>query len=59
MKIAPIKPWKTETMIKKIEERRIAKTTNVKEYRRLNNQLKTKTDRAKEVYMEEIQINYY
>ena len=41
-------------MIKKIEERRIAKTTNVKEYRRLNNQLKTKTDRAKEVYMEEI-----
>ena len=34
--------------------RRIAKTTNIKEYRRLNNQLRRETDRAKEVYMEEI-----
>ena len=41
-------------MIKKMEERRIAKTKNIKEYRRLNNQLRRKTDRAKEVYMEEI-----
>ena len=30
-------------MIKKIEERRIAKTTNIKEYRRLNNQLRRET----------------
>jgi hypothetical protein len=41
-------------MIKKIEKRSTAKSTNVKEYRRLNNQLKRETDRAKEVYMEEI-----
>jgi hypothetical protein len=41
-------------MIKKMEERRIAKTTNIKEYRRLNNQLRKETDRAKEVYMKEI-----
>jgi hypothetical protein len=34
-------------MIKKMEKRRIAKTTNVKEYRRLNNQLRRETDRAK------------
>ena len=41
-------------MIKKMEERRIAKTANVKEYRRLNNQLRREINRAKEVYMEEI-----
>ena len=41
-------------MIKKMEQRRIAKTTNVKECRRLNNQLRRETDRAKEVYMEQI-----
>jgi hypothetical protein len=41
-------------MIKKMEERRIAKTTNTKEYRRLNNQLRIEIDRAKDVYMEEI-----
>ena len=41
-------------MIKKMEERRIAITKNIKEYRRLNNQLKRETDRTKEVYMEEI-----
>ena len=40
-------------MIKKMEEKRKAKTINVKEYRRLNNQLRRETDRAKEVYMEE------
>ena len=54
MEIAPRKPWITEAMIKKMEERRIAKTTNIKENRRLNNQLRRETDRAKEVYMEEI-----
>jgi len=37
-----------------MEERKIAKTTNVKEYRRLNNQLKREIDRAKEVHMEDI-----
>ena len=52
--IAPRKPQITETMIKKMEERRIAKTTNINEYRKLNNQLRRETDRAKEVYMAEI-----
>jgi hypothetical protein len=37
-----------------MEERRIVKATNVKEYIRLNNELRRETDRAKEVYMEEI-----
>ena len=37
-----------------MEGKRIAKTTNIKEYRRLNNQLRRETDRATEVYMEEI-----
>jgi hypothetical protein len=41
-------------MIKEMQERRIAKTTNIKEYRKLNNQLRRETDRAKEAYMEEI-----
>ena len=54
MKIAPRKPWITEAMIKKMEERRIAEITNIKECRRLNNQLRRETNRAKEVYMEEI-----
>ena len=48
MEIAPRKPWITEAMIKKMEER-IAKTTNIKEYRRLINQLRRETDRDKEV----------
>jgi hypothetical protein len=52
MEIAPRKQWITEVMIKKMEERRIAKTTNIREYRRLNNQLTIEADRAKEVYME-------
>ena len=38
MELAPRKPWITETMMKKMEERRIAKPTNIKN-RRLNNQL--------------------
>ena len=37
-----------------MEERRKAKITNVREYRRFNNQLRRKTNRAKEVYIEEI-----
>ena len=41
-------------MINKMEGRRKAKTTKVKEWRRLNNPLRRETDRAKEVYMEEI-----
>ena len=41
-------------MIKKMEERRIAKISNIREYRRLNSQLSKETDRAKEVNMEEI-----
>ena len=35
METAPRKPWITEAMTKKMEERRIAKTKNIKEYRRL------------------------
>ena len=54
MEIAPRKPRITEAMVKKMEERRIAKTKNVKEYRRLNNQLRRKTGRVKEIYMEGI-----
>ena len=52
--IAPRKPWISEAMIKKMEERRIAKTRNIKEYRKLNNQLRRETDRAKEEICEEI-----
>ena len=48
IEIAPRKLWIPEAMIKKMEERGIAKTTNVKKYRRLNNQLRRKSDRAKE-----------
>ena len=40
MQIAPRKPWITKAMIKKMVERRIAKTTNIKDYRKLNNQLR-------------------
>ena len=54
MEIAPRKPWITEAMIKKMKERGISKTTNIKEYRRLNNQLRRETGRAKELYMEVI-----
>ena len=53
MDISPRKPWITEAMINKMEERK-AKTTQVKEYRRLNSQLRRETDRAKEAHMEEI-----
>jgi hypothetical protein len=37
-----------------MEEKRKANTTEVKEYRRLNNQQRTETDRAKELYMKQI-----
>ena len=47
MEIAPRKPWITEAMIKKMEERRIAKPRNIQEYRRFNNQLRRENDRAK------------
>jgi len=41
-------------MIKKWREKRKAKTTNVKECRRLSNQLRREIDRDTEVYVEEI-----
>ena len=44
----------TNFIINKIMEKRKVKTTNFKQYRRLNNQLRRETDRDKEVYMEEI-----
>ena len=47
MVIGPTKSWITEIMIKELEERRKVKITNIKEYRRLNNQLKRKTEIAK------------
>ena len=47
METAPRKLLITEAMIKKMEERRIAKTTSIKDYRRLNNQLRRETERAK------------
>jgi hypothetical protein len=37
-----------------MEERIVAKTTNVKEYRKINNQLRRETDRAKKEIGEEI-----
>ena len=54
MEITPRKLWITEAMIKKMEKRRKAKTTNVNEYKGLNNQLRRETGTAKKVYMEEI-----
>ena len=54
MEIAPRKPRITEAMVKKMEERRIAKTTNIKEYGRLDNLMRRETGRAKQVYMEEM-----
>ena len=41
-------------LIKNVEERRNEKTTNIKEYRRLNNLLRRETDVVKEVYVREI-----
>ena len=53
-KIASRKPRITEPVINKMKERRKVRTTNIEEYRTLNNQLRRESDRAKEVYMEEI-----
>lgn len=44
------KPWITQNILKKIEERRKHKNTNSVEYRRLNNELNRDTDRAKEEF---------
>ena len=51
IEIAPTKQWTTQTMINNMEERRKAKTIDAIEYRRLNNQLRKETDRAKDIYM--------
>jgi len=49
------KPWITQEMISKMDERRKWKNTNPKEgrrnYRRLRNKLKTATERAKKEYL--------
>ena len=52
--IAPRNPWITEAMIKKMEKRRIAKTTNIKEYRKLNNQLRRKTNSQRSMYRKDM-----
>ena len=41
-------------MTKKMEESRIAKITKVEENRNINSKLRRETDRAKDLYMEEI-----
>jgi hypothetical protein len=50
------KPWITQEMITKMEERRKWKTVNNEEgrknYRRLRNELKRATDKAKKEYLE-------
>ena len=50
------KPWITQEMISKMDERRKWKNTNPKEgrrnYRRLRNKLKTATEKAKKEYLE-------
>ena len=51
IEIAPRKPWLTEAMVKKMEER-IVKTSNIKGYRRLYNQLRRETGRTKEICKE-------
>ena len=37
MEIVPRKPWITQVMTNRIKDGRKVETTNVKEYRRLNN----------------------
>src|SRR4029077_1545421 len=50
------KPWITEGMLERIEERRKWKNINTdegrKEYRRLNNALRRETDKAREKWWE-------
>jgi hypothetical protein len=52
------KPWITQEMISKMDERRKWKNVNIKEgrknYRRLRNELKRATDNAKKEYLENI-----
>ena len=45
--ITPRESWITQAMNNKMEVRRKAKTTNIKKYRRLNNQLRRETERSK------------
>ena len=53
--IVPRSDLRVGTTTRRITSKKIiAKTTNIKDYRRLNNQLRRDTDRAKEVYMEEM-----
>ena len=53
-----IKPWITQEMISKMEERRKWKNVNTEEgrknYRRLRNELKRATDNGKKEYLENI-----
>jgi len=50
------KPWVTQEMLKKMEERRKFKSDNTesgrKMYRRLNNELRRETERAREIWWE-------
>jgi len=52
------KPWITQEMISKMDERRKLKNFNTEEgrknYRRLRNELKTATDNTKKEYLENI-----
>ena len=47
------KPWVTAEMLKKMEERRKYKNTNPEKYRKLKNELRRETDKAKEQYLEQ------
>jgi type I site-specific restriction endonuclease len=52
------KPWITQEMVSKMDERRKWKNVNIEEgrknYRRLRNELKRATDNAKKEYLESI-----
>ena len=56
----PKKPWVTEEMIKKMDERKKWKNVNTEEgrriYRRMNNQLRRITDKAKETWCYETDV---
>ena len=54
MEIAPRKPWVTKAMINKMPKRRKLKTTKVKVYTGLDNQLRRETDRSNKANMEEM-----
>ena len=40
MEVTPRESWVTQSMINKMDERRKTKTIDVKEYKRLNNQMR-------------------